>query len=122
MPMRWAHVCVCLCAACPESAPPRDDRSPCAALCEHLESCGAPSKREGVAACTKTCDEDPRQSSGPCREPRIAYERCMVGLSCDQFRANEDLEAAKQGPCAKEVAAVLACEPSTTVPTIDFQF
>jgi hypothetical protein len=46
----------------------------------------------------------------------------MVGLSCEQVRATEDLAAAKRGACANEIAAVLACEPTPTVPTIEFQF
>jgi hypothetical protein len=103
--------------------PAADDRPPCAALCEHLDRCHALEHLPGVAECTRICETDPAQTSDPCRTPRIAYERCMAALPCDQVKASAELEAAKAGPCGKEVAAVLACEPSLPVaPFIYFQF
>ena len=46
----------------------------------------------------------------------------MVDVPCEQLQANDDPAAAKRGPCAEQIAAVLACEPTPTVPTIEFQF
>jgi hypothetical protein len=102
---------------------PIEERSPCAALCEHLAACGPGADFPGVAACTKTCEDDPRQQSGPCQEPRLAYERCVVALSCEEVRARNDVEIAKTGPCGAETRAVIACEPEAPAePFIYFQF
>ncbi len=104
-------------------SPPAQDRSPCAALCAHLDACGPAPDFPGVDACTKTCEEDPRQEADPCRDPRLAYERCVTALPCDQVRARNDLDVAKTGPCGAETRAVIACEPeSPAEPFIYFQF
>jgi hypothetical protein len=123
----WCIATVLL--GCNDGAPPAttkapvDERSPCAALCEHLAACGPDADFPGVAACTKTCEDDPHQQSGPCQEPRLAYERCVVALSCEQVRARNDLEVAKTGPCGAETRAVIACEPEAPPePFIYFQF
>jgi hypothetical protein len=115
--------------ACSDGTPtstaqaPADEHSPCAALCEHLAACGPNADFPGVAACTKTCEDDPHQRSGPCQEPRLAYERCVVALTCEQVRARDDLEVAKTGPCGAETRAVIECEPeSPPAPFIYFQF
>jgi hypothetical protein len=96
-------------------------QSPCAAFCEHLAACSPLARFEGAAACTRQCEADPRQQAGPCREPRIAYERCMLDVACDDIRRTRDADP-KAGPCATEVAAILACEPTTSPQPIEFQF
>jgi hypothetical protein len=99
------------------------DRSPCAALCERLATCGPAPDFAGAQACTKTCEDDPRQRAAPCQAPRLAYERCVAALSCEHVRQLADLSSATTGPCGAEIQAVLACEPSEpAAPFIYFQF
>jgi hypothetical protein len=105
-----------------EPATTTGDRSPCARLCEHLAACGPSAKFPGAAACTRDCENDPRQQGGACRAPRLAYERCAAELPCAELRREDDLDAAKRGPCGREIADVLACEPAPTWKPITFQF
>ena len=106
-----------------DAAPPADDRSLCAALCEHVAACGSRKDFIGVAACTKDCAEDPRQIAGPCREPRLAYEACAVTLPCAELQAMEVAPLDAPGPCADARKGLLACEPDAPLPPqIDFQF
>lgn len=121
--MRAAVLLAALAIACNAVAPTNAAQaSPCTLLCERIAECGAPPSFAGVASCTRTCADDPKQTAGSCREPRIAYERCMIAASCDDVRASADLAAAKQGPCGAAIEAVLACDPVASAPAIDFQF
>ncbi len=118
-----AFATACNGADAPKPAPsPPADRSPCAALCERIASCGAPPSFVGVAACTKACEEDDRARPQACLRPRHAYAQCVVAVPCEAVRATQDIAVAKHGPCGKEIAAVLACDPIAPLPTIDFQF
>jgi hypothetical protein len=107
----------------PEALPADEPRPPCAGLCERIAACGPRADFPGVAACTKTCEDDPHQRSGRCRAPRIAYERCMIELPCaDVIRVNGGDTIGTAGPCEAELAAVLACDPPPATPPIRFQF
>lgn len=98
-----------------------DDRSPCARLCDRLDECDVP-EFVGVPACTRDCEDDPRQREGPCRAPRLEYERCVAALPCPDVRATHRVAGDDPGPCAAERRAVIACEPDDRPPFIDFQF
>ena len=98
-----------------------DDRSPCARLCDRLGECDVP-EFVGVPACTRDCEDDPRQREGPCRAPRLEYERCIAALSCPDVRVARGATGDAPGPCAAERRAVLACEPDDGPPFIYFQF
>lgn len=102
-------------------AQPDDTRSPCAAMCERLGECGVP-EFIGVPACTRDCEDDPRQREGACVGPRLAYERCVAAERCPAVVAAYRLDGDAAGPCAAERRAVIACEPDPPVPFIEFQF
>lgn len=76
----------------------------------------------GAPACTRDCEDDPRQREGPCRAPRLEYERCVTALSCPDVRAARGATGDTPGPCAAERRAVIACEPDDRPPFIYFQF
>lgn len=98
-----------------------DERSPCARLCDRLGECDVP-EFVGVPACTRDCEDDPRQREGPCRAPRLEYEGCIAALSCPDVRAARAATGDAPGPCAAERRAVIACEPDDGPPFIYFQF
>jgi len=101
---------------------PRDDRSLCAALCEHLAECAPATDFPGAATCTRRCVEDQPRPPAACHAARVDYEVCAIPLPCDQLRTLYVEPTATTSPCAAEVAALLACDPSQPVPHIDFQF
>lgn len=119
---RWFGTLLAALLGCTGSSPPPDDRSLCATLCERVAACGSREEFPGVAACTKDCAEDPRQITGPCRAPRLAYAACAVELSCAELRAMETAALDAPGPCAEARAGLLACEPTPRLESIDFQF
>lgn len=123
-----ALLLVTVAIACGADAPTSPGRtaelaSPCLGLCERIAACGPSPDFPGIAACTQTCETAPEQVAGPCREPRIAYERCMTAAPCEDVRASSNIRTAEGGPCVAEREAVLTCAPpDPPTPFIQFQF